>query len=71
VTFLNDARTPEQSFKGGVLTLFGYSGAGNGERTRLDIDPEEGLLVAFPSGLLHEVSRIESGLRFTLVSWLT
>jgi predicted 2-oxoglutarate/Fe(II)-dependent dioxygenase YbiX len=71
VIILNDARTPGRSFKGGVLTLFVYCGGQNGEKALIEINPEEGLLLAFPSSLLHEVSVVESGLRFTLVSWLT
>lgn len=71
VIFLNDMRTTGQSFEGGVLRFSGRFRDQSGERTRLDVVPEEGLLIAFPSSLLHEVSRIKSGLRFTLVSWFT
>jgi predicted 2-oxoglutarate/Fe(II)-dependent dioxygenase YbiX len=71
VIFLNDLRTIGQTFQGGVLSLFWRFRDASGERTRLDVVPEEGLLIAFPSYLLHQVSQIKSGLRFTVVSWFT
>ena len=38
-------------------------------KTRLDVRPEEGMLLAFPPDLLHEVSRVTRGERFAAVSW--
>jgi len=32
--------------------------------------PEAGTLVAFPSSLLHEVTTVEQGERYSLVAWL-
>jgi predicted 2-oxoglutarate/Fe(II)-dependent dioxygenase YbiX len=71
VVFLNDSHTTEHRFQGGVLSFIGRFQGESGEITRLDVEPEEGLLIAFPPDLLHEVIRVKRGLRFTLVSWFT
>lgn len=56
VVFLND------DFEGGLLRLF----VG---RESLDITPEEGLLVAFPADVLHEVTVVARGTRDAVVDW--
>jgi predicted 2-oxoglutarate/Fe(II)-dependent dioxygenase YbiX len=70
VLFLNDCRSgSECSFEGGILAFIGRF-SGPVESNRLEVIPEEGMLVAFPADLLHEVTRVRSGARFTVVSWL-
>lgn len=62
ILFLNSG------FQGGDVVIYkdaDYYRAGNG----IHIVPQEGLLVAFSSYLLHEVEEILTGKRFSLVSW--
>jgi Rps23 Pro-64 3,4-dihydroxylase Tpa1-like proline 4-hydroxylase len=71
VIFLNGGPADgARPFTGGRLRLYGLL---DDERTAdvgLDLDPERGTLVAFPSGLWHEVTPVETGDRFTIVTWL-
>lgn len=62
IVFLNSG------FQGGDVVLFkdaDHYRARNG----FHIVPQEGLLIAFSSYLLHEVEEILTGKRFSLVSW--
>ena len=54
-------------FSGGALRLHELV---DGEDDGLDVWPEAGTLVAFPSSLLHEVTMVERGERYSLVAWL-
>jgi predicted 2-oxoglutarate/Fe(II)-dependent dioxygenase YbiX len=54
-------------FSGGSLRLHELV---DGEEGGLDVWPEAGTLVAFPSWLLHEVTMVERGERYSLVAWL-
>lgn len=54
VVFLNDA--------GGTLRVFLDS-------SPADINPREGLLVAFPADALHEVTVVRGGFRDVIVDW--
>jgi predicted 2-oxoglutarate/Fe(II)-dependent dioxygenase YbiX len=49
-------------FDGGLLRLFASD-----ETTT--VKPEAGLLVAFPSDVLHEVTPVQGGTRDTIVDW--
>ena len=65
VLFLNtskDGGDPE-GFTGGVLRLYPESG------DPIDIVPVEGLLVAFPATVLHEVTRVGEAVRDVVVDW--
>lgn len=55
-------------FTGGALRL--YELLDDDRDDGLDVWPEAGTLVAFPSSLLHEVTMVERGERYTLVTWL-
>jgi predicted 2-oxoglutarate/Fe(II)-dependent dioxygenase YbiX len=67
VIFVNSGGGPDAAFTGGALRLHELvSGIDDG----LDVEPEAGTLVAFPSSLLHEVTRVEQGERYSLVTWL-
>jgi predicted 2-oxoglutarate/Fe(II)-dependent dioxygenase YbiX len=35
----------------------------------LPLEAEEGLLIAFPAGVLHEVTPVLRGSRYTLATW--
>lgn len=71
VVFLNgNARNSEPgSYDGGALTFYGLMDDQRWQRFGLPLVSEEGLLVAFPSKTLHEVSAVTRGDRYTIVSW--
>ncbi|NOT43473.1 MAG: 2OG-Fe(II) oxygenase [Acidobacteria bacterium] len=81
VLFLNAAGDASGGgFAGGRLRILDEAGrlaageaVGQADRGQagLVIEPEEGMLVAFPAGLLHEVEPVTSGVRDVLVSWLS
>ena len=64
VVFLNDSRSNGSNgeFAGGTLRLFA------GERID-EVEPREGLLVAFPADVLHEVTEVRGGTRDAIVDW--
>jgi predicted 2-oxoglutarate/Fe(II)-dependent dioxygenase YbiX len=64
VLFLNTSRDSGAGgeFDGGVLRLFLPDGD-------VDVAPEAGLLVAFQTDVLHEVTEVLSGARDTVVDW--
>jgi predicted 2-oxoglutarate/Fe(II)-dependent dioxygenase YbiX len=65
VVFLNGSHDAGAGghFTGGVLRLF-LDGP-----EPVAIVPREGLLVAFPADALHEVTRVEDGVRDAVVDW--
>ncbi|MGE0464567.1 MAG: 2OG-Fe(II) oxygenase [Vicinamibacterales bacterium] len=67
VIFLNDGAGAGADFAGGRLRLYGLTGS---EDDGVDVVPEAGTLVAFPSRLRHEVTRVTQGERQSLVTWL-
>ena len=71
VIFLNrQTRLPEPgSFSGGSLTFFMLSADADVDTARTAVAAEEGLLVAFPAELTHEVRPITAGLRYSVVLW--
>jgi predicted 2-oxoglutarate/Fe(II)-dependent dioxygenase YbiX len=58
--FLND-----RGFDGGVLRLYDPRGG-----RRLDVVPRAGRFVAFDPEIVHEVTPIADGNRYTLIAWL-
>jgi len=67
VIFLNDGDGAGAGFGGGRLRLYALMGT---EDEGLDLVPEAGTLVAFPSRLRHEVTPVTWGERQALVTWL-
>lgn len=67
VLFLNSQNTDE-GFEGGNLLI--YVPQLNGPTITHTIRAEAGTLVMFDPGLMHEVTRVRRGARFTLVAWL-
>ena len=73
VTFLN-AMSPEPGpgdYAGGTLTFYGLIDDPAWQSIGFALDPMPGLLVAFPSHLLHEVTPVTAGDRYTIVDWFT
>jgi len=65
VLFMESSRDVEPSggFNGGVLRLFPDKG------DPIEILSKGGTLVAFPAAMRHEVTRVTSGRRDTIVDW--
>lgn len=72
VLFLNgeaDAPAPDQ-YSGGSLAFYYQALDGlQWKVRRLPVRGEEGLLIAFPPELVHEVTPVTAGERYTVVSW--
>jgi predicted 2-oxoglutarate/Fe(II)-dependent dioxygenase YbiX len=66
VLFLDSSREAEPSggFSGGLLRVFPNDGD-----DPIEITPRQGTLVAFPATMRHEVTRVTSGRRDTVVDW--
>jgi SM-20-related protein len=73
VLFLNgESDEPEPgSYAGGALTFFGLMGDPRVDTAGFPLVGEPGLLVAFPSDLVHSVTPVTRGERYTVVSWFT
>jgi predicted 2-oxoglutarate/Fe(II)-dependent dioxygenase YbiX len=74
VVFLNDQSddAAEDGFSGGSLNFYGLLGQGRGgEMIGLPLEARAGLLVAFRSDVVHGVSEVTRGRRFTVVSWFS
>jgi predicted 2-oxoglutarate/Fe(II)-dependent dioxygenase YbiX len=71
VVFLNgqSEQPVDGTFAGGALTFYGLMTAPGMENAGIPLEPEDGLLVAFRSGIMHEVNPVTRGERYTLVSW--
>ena len=73
VVFVNGIdphRQESNRYDGGTLTFYGLIDDDH-RRTAIGLPllPEEGLLIAFRSHLVHEVSPVTHGVRYTVVSW--
>ncbi len=71
VVFLN-GESPDpapDSYGGGALTLYGLMDDGAGGAIGLPVTGETGSLIAFPSDMVHEVTPVSHGERYTVVSW--
>jgi SM-20-related protein len=71
VVFLNgEYAEPElNSFGGGRLTFFGPMGDSRADSLGFPLMGERGLLVAFRAGIVHSVTPVTHGERYTIVSW--
>lgn len=71
VIFLNE-QTPEPQencFGGGALNLYGLIDQPAWQDKAFPIKGQTGLLIAFRSTVLHEVTEVTHGERFTVVDW--
>ena len=73
VIFLNGSSSEPlpSCYGGGALKLYGLVSGPEWEKCGLPVEAEPGLLVGFPSEMLHEVEPVTFGQRFTIVSWFT
>jgi SM-20-related protein len=71
VVFLNNPSEQKANgcYGGGELTFFGLMKAPGMEARGLPLAAEKGLLVAFRSDLMHQVTPVTHGERFTMVTW--
>jgi len=70
VIFLNNEEIPlRNNYTGGALAFYGLGNDPRTEKIGFPLHGEEGLLVAFPSHLRHEVTKVTGGKRYTVVSW--
>ena len=71
VIFLNAMRTPPgpADYSGGALTFYGIVDDPAWRRFGFALEPAPGLLVAFPSHVVHEVPPVTAGDRYTVVDW--
>ena len=71
VVFLNSQseRLSVDSYSGGYLTFYNLAKNPTWQTYRFKLSGEQGLLVAFPSSVFHEVTPVTRGERFTIVSW--
>jgi predicted 2-oxoglutarate/Fe(II)-dependent dioxygenase YbiX len=70
---LNDERggLDGQAHRGGGLVFYGHRGDRPGTGFAIPLEPEEGMLVAFPSDWIHEVRPVTSGRRYSIVTWFS
>ena len=73
VVFLNgeSAEPDPNSYAGGALTLYGLMEDGEGGSIGFPVTGETGSLIAFPSDMMHEVTPVSRGERYTVVSWFS
>jgi SM-20-related protein len=72
VAFLNGEMPAPQkaSYCGGALTFYGLVDNPAWEKYGFSLTGEAGLLIAFRSDIMHEITPITWGERYTVVSWL-
>jgi predicted 2-oxoglutarate/Fe(II)-dependent dioxygenase YbiX len=68
VLFLNGGAAAQDGFDGGTLTV--YTPRLGGRTVPSVIKPQPGMLAMFEPGLVHEVTRVRSGTRYSMVAWL-
>ena len=71
VVMLNDAKEQDEpkTYSGGALTFYGLLPDPRLKARGFPLQAEEGLLIAFPSRLIHEVQPVLRGQRYTIVTW--
>ena len=71
VIFLNNQKqTPtDNAYCGGALTFYGLMRDSRAANYGFPLSGQTGLLVAFPSDIMHEVQPVTWGERYTIVTW--
>ena len=70
ILFLNrhSREYQESCFGGGLLNFYGLLDGPKWKDCAFGLEPEPGLLVAFPAGLIHEVTPITFGERYSILT---
>jgi SM-20-related protein len=70
ILFLNgySREYQENCFGGGLLNFYGLFDGPQWKECAFALEPEPGLLVAFPSGLMHEVTPVTFGERYSILT---
>jgi SM-20-related protein len=71
VIFLNDQSediAPDR-YGGGALTFYGLIDQPSGDLVGIPLEPAAGLLMTFPSDMLHAVAPVTHGERYTIATW--
>ena len=61
----------DEPFTGGTLTFYGLLNQSGFQDLALGAPAEPGLLITFPTSVVHEVKPITSGRRLSVVTWYT
>jgi predicted 2-oxoglutarate/Fe(II)-dependent dioxygenase YbiX len=71
VIMLNEAKEQDEpnSYSGGALTFYELLPDPRLKSRGFPLQAEEGLLIAFPSRMIHEVQPVLRGHRYTIVTW--
>lgn len=71
VLFVNQATTPVQlgDYEGGQLLFYGHNPHHKGQLLGFEYPASTGSLVTFRPDIIHEVTPVTSGERFTVVAW--
>jgi len=71
VIYLNSEvdKYAEECYTGGALTLYGLIEGERWQKYGFHLMGEAGLLIAFPSDILHQVEPVIEGERYTIVTW--
>lgn len=70
VIFLNDAEESSlESYRGGALTFYGLMDDPRWKMCGFPLIAEAGLMITFRSEIIHEVTPVIQGDRYTIVSW--
>jgi predicted 2-oxoglutarate/Fe(II)-dependent dioxygenase YbiX len=71
VVFINrNAQEGPETYSGGALVLYGLFPDDPQLKSRgFPLQAEEGLLIAFPSHMMHEVQPVTRGKRYSIVTW--
>ncbi len=68
--FLNESGAPPVgAYTGGQLILYGLIDDPHWKDVGFPVEPETGLLVAFRSRVVHEVTAVTAGCRLSVVNW--
>jgi SM-20-related protein len=73
ILFLNgESQEPAaDSYGGGALTIYGLLDDKRAGELGLPLTGEPGLLITFPSEMVHEVTPVTHGQRYTVATWFT
>ena len=71
VIFLNERSelASPGHYGGGALTFFGFFEHPSGQALGMPLDATEGLLITFPADMLHSVTPVTHGERYTIATW--